>query len=190
MKRFLSLAAMAVAIVAFVATSPQPPVLHGPIVTSVNGTRASGDMLLVELSGNPVTVTEQVEANGSVHEIPDAQAVLLVSLKVSTRSVPVAGVDVNLVIDGSTYASDVRLEPAFSFAGSSVAPGLWSLGTVAFRVPADLLAASPTIRVEVSETPVDDRSLAEVISLPLLGERVQSESAVVPDVEVVGTWGG
>lgn len=189
MKRFLSLAAMAAAIVAFVATTPMSPVLHGPIVTSVEGSRASGDLLLVELSGNPVVVTGQVEADGEVHEIPDGQAALLVTLKVSARDVP-SPVEVYLVIDGSTYASDARLEPLTSFSTTSVAPGLWSLGTVGFRVPADIFSTSPEIRVEVTNSSFDALTLVEVVSLPLLGERIEMDSAVVPDLEVVGTWGG
>lgn len=190
MKRVLSILAMGVAVLLFVATTPLAPTLHGPIVTRVEGTRGSGDVLLVALTGNPILVRHSVEVDGEVTDIPEGQEVLLVHLRVSTRDVPTVGTRVSLVIDGNTYASDERLDPLSSLTTLTLGPGLWTLGTVPFRLPAGLLDGSPDIRVEVSDAPFDARSLSEVISLPLLGDRLERDHAEIPSAGVVGTWDG
>lgn len=190
MKRFFALVALIAATVLVVATTPQAPVLHGPIVTRTDSIRAIGNLYVVELTGNPILVTETVLVGGTEISLPEGHVELLVSLRISGNGVTQPFVGFALVIDGKTYAEDDRAQLPRSLGLATFAPHIWTAGTVPFRLPAGLIENAKEIRIEVSEHGHDVESLYELISLPLVSQVIELDRAEVPAIEVVGTWFG
>ena len=190
MRRLATLAGLITAIVLLVVTIPDAPIAHGPIRHISSTSSAEGNLYRAELTGDPVLATEAVTVNGEQITFPEGHDVVIVSVRITSLAGPLSGLRAGLVIDGVPFASDERLDAVPSVSYTTLAPGLWTGGDIAFRVPEGTVLEADEVRIELSPLGVLQQELAELLSIPLGARFVTTAHAEVRSAEVVGAWSG
>ncbi|MDO5494705.1 MAG: hypothetical protein Q4G64_03225 [bacterium] len=170
-------------------TPPTLRTLQGPFVTEADAPGPASTSQYTAQILPPVVATGHIQvASGDELVAPEGETILVVHLRAAALEVPVEGIHASLAIGSTHYAAGSFTMPQDTLSPSTLQPGMWLEGSVAFRMAEPDLREAQEVRL-LLQTWVDEQ-FADQLSLRIPTEEIEwQDSHQMPAVGYGGLTG-